>query len=518
MRTLQPANRVRVGTLAIAIVVLVVGVGQSFGSLPVLFATASYYAQFTDSAGVSKGDKVRIVGLDVGSVQDMSIDGDHILMKFTTGTHTIGTESRVAIRTDTLLGKKVLEIEPRGARRMRPNDVLPLGQSTTPYQVYDAFFDVTKAAAGWNIDTVKESLNVLSRTINQTYPHLSSALDGVTKFSDIIGKRDDELKHLLGEARKVAGVLGDRSKQINALLRNTQTVLGAFNERGKAIAALLTNVSAFSAQIQGLINDNPNLHHLLEQLRGVTDVLTEHKNDLASVLNTLRNYTAALSEAVGSGPYFKVMIGNLLPYQILQPWVDAAFKKRGVDPENFWRSAGLPAFRYPDPNGTRFANGAPPPAPPVLEGHPGSSRSGRGTRIAMLVRATGGDVAAAGQPDAVCRHRPESRPVRRRWSVSGTARRALAAGQPERSAPDTGGAGCRTSRGSGSERAGHARTAAAECAAGSQAGRACSRPAHLRRHRRSHLPCRPGRQHLRARARSYQLHSSHPAETGDSGR
>jgi len=86
MRTLQPDNRVRAGALAIAIVVLVVGVGQSFSSLPVLFATASYYAQFTDSAGVSKGDKVRIVGVDVGTVQDMSIDGDHILMKFTTGT------------------------------------------------------------------------------------------------------------------------------------------------------------------------------------------------------------------------------------------------------------------------------------------------------------------------------------------------------------------------------------------------------------------------------------------------
>src|SRR6201996_4100124 len=374
MRSLQPANRVRVGVLAIALVVLVVGVGQSFSSLPVLFATASYYAQFSDSGGMSKGDKVRIVGMDVGTVQDLSIDGDHIVMKFTTGTHTIGTESRVAIRTDTLLGKKVLEIEPRGAKRMRPNDVLPLGQSTTPYQVYDAFFDVTKAAAGWNIDTVKQSLNVLSHTINQTYPHLSAALDGVSKFSDIIGKRDEELKHLLTEARKVAGVLGDRSKQVNALLRNTQSLLVAFNERGKAIAALLANVTAFSTQVQGLIHDNPNLHHLLDQLHSVTDVLVEHKNDLVSVLNTLRNYTAALSEAVGSGPYFKVMIANLLPYQILQPWVDAAFKKRGVDPENFWRSAGLPAFRWPDPNGTRFPNGAPPPAPPVLEGtpdHPG---------------------------------------------------------------------------------------------------------------------------------------------------
>ena len=68
------------------------------------------------------------------------------------------------------------------------------------------------------------------------------------------------------------------------------------------------------------------------------------------------------------------MLVNLLPYQILQPCVDAAFKKRGIDPEEFWRNAGLPAFRFPDPNGQRFANGAPPPAPTPLEGtpeHPG---------------------------------------------------------------------------------------------------------------------------------------------------
>src|SRR3984885_9695958 len=374
MRTLEPANRVRIGALAVAVVVLVVGVGQSFSSLPMLFATASYYGQFSDSGGLSRNDKVRIVGMDVGTVQDVTIDGDHVVMKFSTGTHTIGTESRLAIKTDTILGKKVLEIEPRGTQRLRPSGMLPLEQSTTPYQIYDAFFDVTKAASGWNIDTVKKSLNVLSQTINQTYPHLSAALDGVAKFSDTLGKRDQQLKHLLAEARKVADVLGDRSKQINALLRNTQELLAAFNERGRAIDALLTNVAAFSTQVRGLINDNPNLHHLLDQLRTVTDVLVAHKKDLVSVLNTLRNYTAALSEAVGSGPYFKVMIGNLLPYQILQPWVDAAFKKRVIDPENFWRSAGLPAFKWPDPNGTRFSNGAPPPAPHVLEGtpdHPG---------------------------------------------------------------------------------------------------------------------------------------------------
>jgi phospholipid/cholesterol/gamma-HCH transport system substrate-binding protein len=95
---------------------------------------------------------------------------------------------------------------------------------------------------------------------------------------------------------------------------------------------------------------------------------------LADVLTTLSKFTASLAEAVGSGPYFKVLIANLLPYQFLQPFVDAAFKKRGIDPAEFWRNAGLPSFRFPDPNGQRFPNGAPPPAPTPLEGtpeHPG---------------------------------------------------------------------------------------------------------------------------------------------------
>ena len=220
--------------------------------------------------------------MDVGKVEGLKIDGDHIAMKFSIGTNTIGTESRLAIKTDTILGKKVLEIETRGNQALRPGATLPLGQSTTPYQIYDAFFDVTKAASGWDIDTVKQSLNVLSQTIDQTYPHLSAALDGVAKFSDTIGKRDEQIKHLLAQANQVASILGDRSQQVDRLLVNAKTLLAAFNERGQAIDALLGNVAAFSEQVKGLINDNPNLNHVLEQLHTVSDILVQRKDDLAA--------------------------------------------------------------------------------------------------------------------------------------------------------------------------------------------------------------------------------------------
>src|SRR6201998_3930111 len=374
MRTLEPANRKRIGLMGLIVTVLAVGGGPTLSSIPQLFAQPTYFGQFTDSGQLNKGDKVRIAGRTVGQVEDIKIDGDHVLMKFSTGSDTIGTESRLAIKTDTILGKKVLEIEPRGTQTLEPGGTLPLGQSTTPYQIYDAFFDVTKAASGWNIDTVKESLHVLSQTIDQTYPHLSEALDGVAKFSDTIGKRDEEVKHLLAQANQVASILGNRSEQIDRLLVNAKTLLVAFNERGQAIDALLGNIAAFSEQVKGFIDDNPNLNHVLEQLRTVSDILVQRKDDLAMGLTEVGKFVPSLNEAIASGPFFKVVLHNLAPYQILQPWVDAAFKKRGIDPENFWRSAGLPESKWPDPNGTRVPNGAPPPGPQLLEGtpdHPG---------------------------------------------------------------------------------------------------------------------------------------------------
>jgi phospholipid/cholesterol/gamma-HCH transport system substrate-binding protein len=312
--------------------------------------------------------------VDIGVVRSMEIEGDKVVIGYSLAGTQIGTQSRAAIRTDTILGRRNIEIEPRGSDPLRANGVLPLGQTTTPYQIYDAFFDVTKAASGWDTQTVKRSLNVLAETIDQTYPHLSAALDGVARFSDTIGKRDDQIKQLLANANKIAGILGNRGEQINQLLVNAQSLLAAINERNYAVSVLLEQVGAFSEQVKGFIDDNPNLNHVLEQLRTVSDVLRERKFDLMDTLSTVAKFVASLGEAVSSGPFFKVLLANLLPYQILQPFVDAAFKKRGIDPEEFWRNAGLPAFRFPDPNGARFPNGAPAPGPAVLEGtpeHPG---------------------------------------------------------------------------------------------------------------------------------------------------
>ena len=70
MRTPEGSNRVRNGLMGILVLLLVIGVGQSFASVPMLFATPTYYAAVLRHRRDEHGDKVRIAGVDVGEVAD----------------------------------------------------------------------------------------------------------------------------------------------------------------------------------------------------------------------------------------------------------------------------------------------------------------------------------------------------------------------------------------------------------------------------------------------------------------
>ena len=76
--------------MGVVVTVLAVGVGQSFTSVPMLFATPTYYAQFTDTGGISTGDKVRIAGVEVGLVRSLAIRGNRVLIGFSLPGRTIG--------------------------------------------------------------------------------------------------------------------------------------------------------------------------------------------------------------------------------------------------------------------------------------------------------------------------------------------------------------------------------------------------------------------------------------------
>jgi len=346
------SHLVRAGFIGVVLIMLVIAVGLQPDRL-VNWATAiRYQALFTEAGGLSAGNDVKISGVKVGTVTDVALQRGKALVDFTVdGTVTLGSETTAHVRTGTLLGERVLTLESAGNARMVPLEVIPVTRTASPYSLSEAVGELTTNTAGTSFQSLNQSLDTLSATIDQIAPQLGPTFDGLTRLSKSINGRNDSVAELLKNTADVTGILRARSQQVNELILNANDLLAVLVARRQTIVNLLNSTSSLAQQLSGLIADNEEkLAPTLEKLNTVTAVLEKNRDNLAKALPGLTKYLTTLSEIVGNGPYYTAYIPNLIPAQFTQPFLDyiAGFR-RGTDagqpPDNAGPRAEIP-FPY----------------------------------------------------------------------------------------------------------------------------------------------------------------------------
>jgi phospholipid/cholesterol/gamma-HCH transport system substrate-binding protein len=354
------SNLIRPGIIGIVVLVLVIAVGLQPEKLKSLATALRYQALFAEAGGLATGNAVRLSGTKIGSVTDVSLDAGKVLVTFTIdGKIRLGSDTTAHIRTGTLLGQRVLVVEPAGSHRLKSSDVIPLSRTSSPYSLTQAVGDLTTNTAGTDTDTINASLDTLSDTLDQIAPQLGSTFDGLTRLSRALNGRNDTLRQLLANAGQVSGVLGQRSQQLNTLILDVNDLVGVLNERREAIVALITSTSAVARQLSGLVADNEKvLSPTLEKLNSVTAMLEKNRDNIAKALPGLAKYQVTQGEAVSNGFYYNAYEPNLAPLQLLQPFLDYAFGfRRGVNagrpPDNAGPRAEIPFPYNGIPGGSR---------------------------------------------------------------------------------------------------------------------------------------------------------------------
>jgi phospholipid/cholesterol/gamma-HCH transport system substrate-binding protein len=384
IKPLADRNRFVVGLVGIAIVVAIVAASFSYDKIPFIKGTNDYSAFFAEAGGIKTDSDVRVSGMTVGRVSGIHLEGTKVRVEFTVDDAIdLGDRTEAAIKTETVLGAKMLELTPRGDGKL--TGTIPLERTKSPYDLPDALGDLTTTISGLDTTQLSESLTTLAQTFQDTPPELRLALDGVARFSDTLNNRDAQLRNLLANANKVTGVLAKRSDEIAQLVRNADALLYALLSQRASIDALMNNLTAASQQLSGLVQDNrTTLRPALDKLNGVLGILDNRKQELQKTLGLLRRYAMSFGEVLGSGPFFKASLVNLIPGQFSQPFIDAAFSDLGLDPNVLLPSQlvdpptgqpGTPPLPMPYP---RTGQGGPPnlTLPDAITGKPGDQGCG----------------------------------------------------------------------------------------------------------------------------------------------
>lgn len=241
MAATRKRNPMVSGVVAIVVMFLILGAVLFRDNLPLINGGTKYTADFSETAGLKTGDEVRVAGVRSGQVKDIKLDGDHVVVTFQVSGAWVGDKSVAAIKIKTILGQKFLELDPQGTQSADPEVPIPLNRTTAPYDVIQAFSGLTDTVNNINTDQLKQSFQVLTDALQGTPTSIRGALDGVTRLSETIFSRDQQLASLLDASKQTSQILADRNAQFAALLQDGSVLLSALNDRRSAISALLTN-------------------------------------------------------------------------------------------------------------------------------------------------------------------------------------------------------------------------------------------------------------------------------------
>ena len=306
-------------------VISLVLIAFGYTSLPFWPQGKNYEAYFTDAGGIEPGSDVAVSGIKVGHVESVGLAGTAAKVTFTVDRNIrVGEQSLAAIRTQTVLGDKLLEITPAGGGSVT---TIPLGRTTTPYSLNIALQDLGGNTAALDKPKFEQALQTLTSALADATPQLRGALDGVAGLSRTLNARDEALGQLLGHAQSVTKTLAERSGQVNQLVLDGNQLFAELDARRQALSDLIAGIDEVSQQISGFVADNKKeFGPVLTKLNLVLDNLNERRDHISEALKRLPPYATVLGEVVSSGPGFQINLYGLPPSTMSEMLLDTYFQ------------------------------------------------------------------------------------------------------------------------------------------------------------------------------------------------
>lgn len=261
-------SSIRLGVFVVlGLALLIVAIfllGQKNSLFSSTFAVKAY---FKDVQGLKNGATVRLSGIDVGSVKDISIVNDtsgrvQVSMNLQTDIQRfIRTDTKATIETEGLVGNKVvvLKIGTSSAEPVRDGGYI---QAEEP-QGFSAIIAQTEGTMQYMKVMTKDLSEIINR-VNSGQGTIGKLINDDQLYNnatDLTKRADESLKSITDELNRIVGVfdtLGSGVKNVvhnvNNVVSNVDTIISNVN-RGRGVLGALLVSGKYDSTIASVITN-----------------------------------------------------------------------------------------------------------------------------------------------------------------------------------------------------------------------------------------------------------------------
>jgi virulence factor Mce-like protein len=193
-----------------------------------------------DASSITPGITVRIAGITVGKIKDLSIEPDQVRVRATVdGSAFVGDQSNVQVRMLTVVGGYYVNIDSLGDTPLGDR-VIPRDRVTMPYSLIRALADATNVTERVQTAPINQSLNEVQQGLaGPNLESISSIVDAGTKLTDTLDRQQGQMTAILNLSDEYIQHLSNYRGQLKQLIEKISILEQTLVLYGKGFAGAL---------------------------------------------------------------------------------------------------------------------------------------------------------------------------------------------------------------------------------------------------------------------------------------
>jgi phospholipid/cholesterol/gamma-HCH transport system substrate-binding protein len=279
---------VKTATSVSLVLTLLVGVSMTVSPWWKRVNRNTYVAYFTNTNGIYTGDEIRILGVAVGTVEQIEPQPNAAKVTFSVDSqYPVPADVRAAILSPSLVTARAIQLVPvySGGPQLADGATIPIERTAVPVE--------------W--DDLRRQLEKLTDSLQPTTPGGTSPLgDFINTSANNLRGEGDTARDTVIKLSQAVSALGDHSTDIFSTVRNLQMLVSALTSSSDLLAGFNKNL----ANVTTVMTNTPNewgqamqgLDGAVNDLRGF---VADNREALGTTFDHLSAVTTALNDSRG---------------------------------------------------------------------------------------------------------------------------------------------------------------------------------------------------------------------------
>ena len=314
-RAAIPSSAWKMAVFAVVTLVLIGLLATLIGNIS-FTSSRTFYGRFTDATGVLKGDRVRVSGVEVGTVKSVELvagdDGrQQAMLEFEVRDDVpMSEDAELELRFENIVGQRYLAIEqePDGTP-MRAGSTYPVSQTTPALNLTQLFNGFQPLLRALDADRTNQLSFQLVKAFQGEAGSISSLLRHTASLTNTLADKDAVIGKVVGNLNEVLATVDARDQELTALIVQFRNLMVGLSSDRETIAIELPRLARLLGSTSGMLRDvRPGLKGTIRNLGRVAHQLGINRDVLEASLEELPGKLQLMARTGSYGSWFNFYV------------------------------------------------------------------------------------------------------------------------------------------------------------------------------------------------------------------